>query len=351
MKRVIITVLVIAAILAGIIYILNKNKAKNIAVTEAAAVKNETVAVRVDTARQQSVNLSYVANGTFIPKQEVTVSAEAAGRVSRVLVDEGSRVSAGQTLAIVEGDKLNVSVANAQAVYDDAAANVQRFESAYATGGVTKQQLDQVKLQFETAKNNLRSAKLVAGDVTIKTSVSGIVNARKIEPGTYVNPGTAAFDIVNVSTLKLRVNVDEKNVAPLKVGQTVNVVVSVYSDKDVKGRITFIAPKSDGSLNFPVEIEVANPNNELRAGMYGTAYFGEKNSAHVLVIPRTAFVGSVSDNKVFVVKNGKAETAKVVSGRNFGDYIEVISGLQAGDQVIVSGQINVFDQTPITVIK
>src|SRR5690606_34855401 len=98
----------------------------------------------------------------------------------------------------------------------------------YATGGVTKQQLDQVKLQFETAKNNLRSAKLTAGDVTIKTSVSGIVNARKIEPGAYVNPGTAAFDIVNVSSLKLRVNVDEKNVAALKVGQSVNVSVSVY---------------------------------------------------------------------------------------------------------------------------
>jgi len=351
MKRAIITVLVVAAVLTGIIYILNKNKAKNQAVTEAAAVTNETVAVRVDTARVQAVDLSYIANGTLTPKQEVTVSAEASGRVVRVLVDEGSHVSAGQTLAVVEGDKLNVTVANAQAVYDDAAANVQRFESAFATGGVTKQQLDQVKLQFETAKNNLRSAKLTAGDVTIKTSVSGIVNARKIEPGAYVSPGTAAFDIVNVSTLKLRVNVDEKNVASLKVGQSVDVSVSVYPDKDIKGRITFIAPKSDGSLNFPVEIEVANPGNALRAGMYGTASFGGQTAADVLVVPRTAFVGSVSDNKVFLAKDGKAVAAEVVGGRTFGNYVEILSGLEAGDQVIISGQINVFDQTPITIIK
>ncbi len=351
MKRAIITVLVVAAVLAGIIYILNKNKAQNQAVTEAAAVTNETVAVRIDTARTQSVDLSYIANGTLMPKQEVTVSAEASGRVVKVLVDEGSRVSAGQVLAVVEGDKLNVSVANAQAVYDDAVANVQRFESAYATGGVTKQQLDQVKLQFETAKNNLRSANLTAGDVTIKTSVSGIVNARMIEPGTYVSPGTAAFEIVNVSSLKLRVNVDEKHVATLKVGQTVDVTLSVYPDKDIKGRITFIAPKSDGSLNFPVEIEVANPSNQLRAGMYGTASFGSQTAANVLVIPRMAFVGSVSDNKVFIAKDGKAIAADVVGGRNFGDYVEILSGLEAGDQVIISGQINVFDQTPITIIK
>lgn len=351
MKRGIITVLVIVAALAGIIYTLNKNKAQNEAEVVEAARTNATVAVRVDTARQQVMDLAYSANGTFIPKQEVTVSAEAAGRVVRVLVDDGSRVSAGQTLAVVEGDKLNVNVASAQAAYDDAAANVQRFESAYATGGVTKQQLDQIKLQYETSKNNLRSAKLVAGDVTIKTSVAGIVNSRKIEPGAYVNPGTPAFEIVNVSSLKLRVNVDEKNVASLRVGQTVDVSVSVYPDKQYSGKITFIAPKSDGGLNFPVEIEISNPNQELRAGMYGTANFGGSNTADVLVIPRTAFVGSVSDNRVFLTDGDKAVAATVVSGRNFGDYIEVISGLKAGDQVIVSGQINLFDQTPITVIK
>lgn len=351
MKRVIITIISVVVVLGGIVYLLKSNKKKNEEITAAAAVKNESVAVRVDTVSTQLVDLAYVANGTFMPKQEATVSAETSGRVVRVLVDEGASVSAGQVLAVVEGDKLNVNVANAQANYDNALQNVQRFESAFNTGGVTQQQLDQAKLQFENAKNNLHSAKLSAGDVTIKTSVSGIVNARKIEPGTYVSPGTAAFDIVNVSSVKLRVNVDEKNVAGLTVGQIVGVGVSVYPDKAYSGKITFIAPKSDGSLNFPVEIEVANSSNELRAGMYGTAKFGGEATANVLVVPRTAFLGSVSDNKIFVVKNGKAVSAKVSSGRNFGDYIEVLGGLNAGDQVIISGQINVFDQTPITIIK
>lgn len=351
MKRGIITVIIIAAALGGIFFILNRNKAKNEAVTQQAAKTNAYVAVRVDTARQESMDMVYSANGTFQPKQEVTVSAETPGRVVRVLVDEGSRVGAGQTLAVIEGDKLNVNVSNAQANYDNAQQNLQRFESAFKTGGVTQQQLDQARLQFETAKNNLRSSKLTAGDVTIKTSVSGIVNARKIEPGSYVNPGTPAFDIVNVSSLKLRVNVDEKNVASLAVGQSVEVAASVMSDKKYTGRITFIAPKSDGSLNFPVEIEVPNNGNDLRAGMYGTAHFGGNVAASVLVIPRTAFVGSVSDNKVFVAKNGKAVETEVVSGRTFGDNVEVLSGLNPGDQVIVSGQINLLNGTAIEIIK
>lgn len=352
MKRAIIIIIVIGLALAGIVYKLNKNKAEVAQETAIVAEKNAAVTVRIDTARTQSMNLAYQANGTFMPKQEVTVAAETGGRVVRVLVDEGSRVGVGQTLAIVEGDKLNVNVSNAQAAYDNARTNLQRYESALATGGVTQAQVDQMRLQFENAKNNLKSAKLTAGDVTIKTSVAGIVNARKIEPGAYVSPGTPAFDIVNVSTLKLRVNVDEKNVATLRVGQNVEVLASVYSDKKFSGRITFIAPKSDGSLNFPVEIEIANnPNNDLRAGMYGTAVFGGSGTANALVVPRTAFVGSISDNKVFILKNGKAIETKVQSGRSFGDLIEVISGLQAGDQVIISGQINLMDQTPVEVIK
>ena len=352
MKRTLITLIVIIAAGAGIYLILQKNKAKNDADTAAVAEKNAAVAVRIDTAENSNMSLEYLANGTFMPKQEVTVAAETGGRVVRVMVDEGSRVSAGQTLAIVEGDKLNVNVANAQAAYDNAQANLMRFENALSTGGVTQQQVDQARLQFESSKNNLKSAKLNAGDVTIKTSVSGIVNSRKIEPGAYVSPGTPAFDIVNVSTLKLRVNVDEKNVATLRVGQAVQVRVSVYSDKEFSGKITFIAPKSDGSLNFPVEIEIANnPNNELRAGMYGTAVFGAQGSSSVLVVPRTAFVGSISDNKVFVLKNGKAVESTVVAGRSFGDNIEVLSGLQAGDQVIISGQINLYNNSPVEVIK
>ena len=351
MKRGIITLLIIAASLGGIYFILNKNKEKNEAVTTEAAKSNAYVAVRVDSARVSATNLAYSANGTFQPKQEVIVSAEAAGRVVRVMVDEGSRVSAGSTLAVIEADKLDVGVSNAQANYENARQNLERYESAIKTGGITQMQLDQARLQYETAKNNLRSSKINVGDVTIKTSVAGIVNSRKIEPGSYVNPGTPAFEIVNVSTLKLRVNVDEKNVTSLAVGQSVDVVVSVQAEKSYTGKITFIAPKSDGSLNFPVEIELANPNNELRAGMYGTATFGAANSVDVLTIPRTAFVGSVSDNKVFVARNGKAIETKVVSGRNFGDKIEVLSGLSAGDLVITSGQVNLLDQTEIEIIK
>ncbi|WLD24368.1 efflux RND transporter periplasmic adaptor subunit [Flavobacterium dauae] len=352
MKKVIITGIVIIAALAGIMYVLNKNKANSEAQTAIVAQKNAAVAVRVETADFKNVNGEYVANGVFAPKQEVKISAETAGIVTKVLVKEGSFVSAGQTLAVIKADKQNVNVSNAQANYNNAKAEVERYQSAYATGGVTKQQLDQMKLQLINAKNNLQSAQITAGDVNIKASFSGIVNKKSVEPGAYANPGTELFEIVNVSTLKLKVKVDEKNVGSLKLGQSIKVESPVVADKEFTGKISFIAPKADESLNFPVELEIQNnAANDLKAGMYGNAYFGNSQMANVLIVPRTAFVGSVSSNQVFVYKEGKAVLTKVVSGRTFGDAIEVISGIEKGTKVITSGQINLANGTAVEIIK
>ena len=352
MKKVVITGIVVIAALAGIMYVLNKNKATADMQTQIVAEKNASVMVRVEPVEFKEVNGQYIANGVFMPKQDVKISTETPGVVSKVYVSEGSFVKAGQILAVVKSDKQNVGVSNAQAVFNNAKAEVARFESAYATGGVTKQQLDNIKLQLVNAKNNLENAKITASDVNITASFSGIVNKKNIEPGSYVNPGQEVFEIVNVSTLKLRVNVDEKNVGSLKIGQAVKVESPVLAGKSFTGKITFIAPKADASLNFPVDLEIQNnPDNELRAGMYGNAYFGDSQMANVLVVSRNAFVGSVSSNEVYVYRDGKAYLTKVTIGRTYGDFVEVTSGLKAGEQVIVSGQINLVNETVVEIIK
>jgi RND family efflux transporter MFP subunit len=161
------------------------------------------------------------------------------------------------------------------------------------------------------------------------------------------------FELVNVSKLKLAITVNETQVANLKIGDKVEVKASVFPDLTFGGTVTFIAPKADASLNFPVEIEVAsNPGNKLKAGMYGTAIFRSGNTAPAMMIPRSAFVGSVSANQVFVVENGNtARLRNVIAGRVIGDKVEVLQGLNEGENIITSGQINLADGSKITPIK
>ena len=355
MKKIIITIVVIVGALALIGYVLTKNKEENKAKTDIVAEKNAAVSVKVTPVKTEEVSLDFVANGNFQPIQELTFSAEKSGKVISVLVKEGDYVRVGQTLLTMRGDVINVNAQQAQAVYANAKSDYARYENAFKTGGVTKQQLDQAKLALTNAQSNLTQANINVGDTRVKAPISGFINKKHIEPGSILTgmPATPLFDIVNVSKLKLVVTVNENQVASLKKGNTVNITASVYPDKTFSGKITFIASKADESLNFPVEIEITNnSNNDLKAGMYGTANFASnQQKQNLMVVPRNAFVGSVSSNQIFVAQNGVAKLRKVTAGRILGDQVEIINGLSDGETVITTGQINLQDGNTVEIIK
>jgi RND family efflux transporter MFP subunit len=355
MKKIIITIVVIVASLGLVAYLLMSNKKENEAKTAIVAEKNAAVSVKIDTVKTEEISLDFVSNGNFEPIQELTFSAEKSGKVVKVLVKEGDYVTLGQTLAIVRSDVINVTAETANATYQNAAADYSRYENAYKTGGVTKQQLDQAKLALVNAKSNLTQANINVGDTRIKAPINGFINKKYIEPGSILTgmPATELFDIVNVSKLKLKVTVSESQVVRLKVGNTINVSASIYPDKKFSGKITFIAYKADESLNFPVEIEITNnTSKDLKAGMYGTAEFASnQQNQSMMVVPRNAFVGSVSSNQIFVVDNGIAKLKKVTAGRILGEKVEILNGLSNGEQVIVTGQINLQDGNKVEIIK
>lgn len=353
MKKIIITIGLIVATLAIITYTLINNKKENEAKTAIVAEKNASVSVKVGTVKTEDVSLDFFANGNFEPLQELKFSAEKPGRVVRVLVKEGDNVRIGQTLAVIRSEQISSDLQTAQASYQNAQADYNRFENAYKTGGVTKQQLDQAKLGLVTSRSRLQQAKVNIGDTNIKATINGIVNKRYIEPGSVLGAATPMFDLVNVSKLKLKVTVNESQVASLKVGNIVQVSASVYPDTKFSGKITFIAPMADSSLNFPVEIEIANnSSNDLKAGMYGTAQFSSNQQRQsLMIVPRNAFVGSVSTNQIFVAENGVAKLKTVTAGRILGDKVEIINGLSEGETVIITGQINLQDGSKVDIIK
>ncbi len=354
--RIILTVIIVGALLVWGGMTLVNNKKKSEEETKIVAEVNESVAVNVDQVKFENIATDYLANGTFEPFQQMVFPSEIGGKVLKVMVDEGSYVRVGQTLAVIRGDSQSVDLTAAQAVYQNAVVDNQRYENALQTGGVTQQQVDQSRLNLKNAKAQLDHAKIKVGDTNVRATISGIVNVRYIEPGSYVSPGTEMFEIVNVSSLKLRVEVNENQIINLRVGDNIKVKASVYPDKEFVGKVTFIAPKASSSLNFPVEIQVSNSaGNELKAGMYGTALFSsskdETQSKPVLVVPREAFVGGLNSNEVFVVKDSIAKLVKITSGRNFGGKIEVIDGLNDGETVVTSGQINLTDGAKVSIIK
>lgn len=350
--KIIVTIVVIIVSLGAIAKVLSNNKKKSEEKTKIVAQTNASISVRIDTVKRAVPDLDVIANGNFAPAQELKLSSEKAGRVVNVLVDEGSYVHKGQSVATIRVDQLSVDLHNAEANYQSAQTDLERYENAFKTGGVTQQQLDNARLKVQNEKTKLEQSKINLGDANIRATISGIVNKRHIEPGSVVASGTALFDIVNVSTLKLNVTVNEAQIPYLSVGKQVQVKASVFPEKTFTGKINFIAPKADEALNFPVEITITNNTaNQLRAGMYGTAVFDFPNQSSVIIIPRTAFVGSVNSKQVFVAEGDVAKLKTVTPGRVLGEKVEVLNGLTEGAFVITSGQINLVDGSKVSIIR
>lgn len=346
--------IIVAAVLVGLfVYKITSNKEEQETKVAEVAKQVDKINVNVVTAGRSNIDTDYTANGTFIPKAETNISSEIAGRVISVLVREGSQVGAGQVVATIKKDAIDVDLTQAQNSLQNAVIDNQRYENAFKTGGVTKQQLDNSRLQLKNAQAAVRAQGIRVNNATVRAGIGGTVNKRMIEPGAIVSPGTPMFEIVNINTLKLSVLVDESQIGRIQLGQTVKINVNVLPDDSFAGKITFIAPKSDASLNFPVEIEITN-NGQLKAGMYASAIFKTNHGAatqNMLTIPAEAFVNGVSSGQLFIVNNGTAKMIKVSVGKVYGDKVEILSGLNGGEQIITSGQINLSDGSKINIVK
>ncbi len=354
LTRLLLTIVILCGAFALIASVLTNNKKKNDAKTDVVALGNTNgIAVRIAPVQADSLSTGITANGRFEAKTQIDLSSKSGGRISEILVEEGSVVRTGQVLAVIDADDLSVEVNSAEVNYQNALKDKQRYENAFATGGVTRQQLDQAMLALNNAKARVSSAKIKVSDATVRSSINGIVNKKYIEAGSVVAPGSKMFEVVDISKIVLRVNITEGQVAALQTGDHVKITASAWPDKSFDGRVRFIAARADETLHFPIEIEIgSNPGYAIKAGMYGTAVFSFPGSKPVIQVPRTAFVGSISSNQVYVMSpDSTAALRKVVAGRVTGDKVEVLDGLKESEQVIISGQVNLSDGAQVNVIR
>jgi RND family efflux transporter MFP subunit len=126
----------------------------------------------------------------------------------------------------------------------------------------------------------------------------------------------------------------------------------VYPGVTYKGNVTSISPQGSNAHTYPVEIHIANSsNNPLKAGTYMNVSVDLGKSGKALMIPRDAIVSSVKDPSVYLIKGETVQLVKISTGRDYNSFIEVISGISEGDQVVINGQINLIDGAKISIIK
>jgi len=320
-----------------------------------AKAKNDKInayPVTVSTVEEKKVSNNLDLIGTIEGENDVQVVSEAQGKVTGIYTNVGDYKTAGSLIAQLD-DELKKSVyESAEVNFEKSKKDFERYEALYNNKSVSDVQYEQAKLGFYNAQSQYVAAKKDYEDTKITAPISGIITARNIDMGTYVNKNTAVANIVDISKLKVKVGVAEKDVFSLKKGDKVVVTTSVYPGVEFLGVISTISDKGDQAHNYPVEISLNNSKEHpLKSGMFGNVTFKERSDESRLVVSRDALVGSIKNPQVFVVENGVVHLRNITIGNVYDTNLEVMGGLKSGDKVVVNGQNNLDDNTAIYVIN
>jgi RND family efflux transporter MFP subunit len=345
--------------------------------------------VKTELVRQEPVHRAVEVVGTLAAEDEVTVSSQVEGVVSRILADMGDRVQAGQVLAELDREKLQYSLdqekaalARALAIYgasepgqlpaidetpdvQKAAAELQQAKQAYARADelhrrqlIPKQQLDDADAMlrakqavYDAARHNARNlradidasnARMKLADRQLRDGVirapfDGYVQQRRVSLGELVKAQMPVMSVVRMDPLKVTAEIPERLAPWIKVGQPVQIQVDAYPDRTIEGSVSRISPAVNAQTRaFPFEARVPNRDVLLKPGAFARVRIATAKVDQVITLPFEALQYRYGVNRVFVVQADRLAARELKVGDRLGDRIEVLDGVRPGEAVALT---------------
>jgi RND family efflux transporter MFP subunit len=307
-------------------------------------------------------------SGNLMPQTRVGVTAKLPGTLSRVAVEIGDRVRAGQVVATLDRREIDAQVDAAAAAVNVARAGLESAEAALANaaleldrarnlfdkGAVPRQRLDSAdtarrasaaqrdlaSASLAQAEAALRRAREIQRDATLTSPIAGVVVERNYDAGSLVSPGDKPVVVVaDLSTMKLQAGVSELDAGRLRVGMPARVSVQARPGEVVDGTVATIAPEVDPrNRHFAIEVRTANPGGALLSGMYGVASIPLQRASAVLAVPREAVVTRGGTRVALRIVDGTVSEVPVREGLANATHVEIAGGLQAGDTIVADAR-------------
>ena len=322
----------------------------------------ETVQARVVESRLEQAPVNVSVTGTLHARETAVLQAQVMGRVQQVLVHEGDTVKAGQTLVVLDDSTLRASAAQADAAVkaagnqvsaaesnaDLAASTLARYKQLQAEKSVSPQELDEVTrraegeaAQVDALKAQENSAKAQAGGARamleytrVRAPFAGVITARMVDPGAMAAPGVPLLQVDSTGPLQLDAAVDESVIGAVHMGMKIPLHMASVSSGAMTGTVAQIVPAADpASHSFLVKMDLA-PSRELRAGMYGTAEIAT-GTRQAILAPSSSVVMRGSLACAYALDgNGIAQLRYLTLGSTQGKFVEILSGISAGERLV-----------------
>ena len=344
-KRMFLMLVVTAAVIALLGFV--KFRQIQAAVGQAAAFQPPPEAVTTVVAQQEEWPATLSAIGTVAPVQGVTVSADLPGPVERIAFDSGTSVRAGEVLVQLDIRQERARLAAVEAQRELARLNFERMKDLLSQRVISQSEYDRAMAEQKQTDAQVAEIKAAIERKTIRAPFSGILGIRQVNLGQYLAAGDAVVPLQSLNPIYVNFGVPQQQAPRVRIGRTVRITTEEGGGIDVTGRVTAINSVVDeATRNVQVQATLANPGGRLRPGMFVEAEVREDESRTVIALPAPAVSYAPYGDSVFVVTDLKDANGRAYRGvrQQFvklggarGDQIAVISGIQAGDEVVTSG--------------
>jgi len=357
-KRMLLMLAVVLALVAGLGFV--KYHQIQAAIAMGASFEPPPSAVTTVVAKQAFWPSKLSLIGTAAAIQGVTVSADLPGTVDKIHFESGRAVKAGEVLVELDTRQERAQLAQTEADWNLAKINYGREQQLVSQGVVPRQEFDNAEAQLRSTEAHVGEIKATIERKTIRAPFSGILGIRQINLGQYLAAGQAIVPLQSLNPIYVNFGVPQQQAANVKIGRELHVTSEDLRGIEFNGRVTAIDSVVDESTrNITVQATLSNPGNRLRPGMYVQVAVGVGASQDVIALPASAInyapygdsvyvVGDLKDPKTGKTYKGVRQQFVKVSGSR-GDQVAVISGVNAGDEVVTSGVFKLRNGAPVQV--
>lgn len=291
--------------------------------------------------------------GDLLGIKQVDLTAKVAGFIKSLYADRGDYVKRGQLLAVLTYPEQEKAYRQAKANFELAAANYERYRRLLQEHVISQQDYDTALANYKSTRETYREQEELYNYRFIRAPFSGYIIQRNYDPGHLVYPGMSQsplFVLADSHKVRIFVYVPEEDVGRLKVGSRAEIKTDAYPEKTFAGEVTRIAQGLDPTTRtMQTEIDLANPENLLKPGMFARVTLNLFNEYDVLTLVPTAVMHSDEGSFVYTVRDGRAHKTPVKTGLEESDAVEIVSGLNGDEEVVVSGAELLDDGSPLRV--
>lgn len=344
---IILIVLVAALLIAKFVFFPAETQKEN----SGKSGKDQVVNVTAFYIQIQKLNNEVYASGTILANEEVQLQTELSGKIVQLNFKEGGQVSKGQLLVKINDTDLQAQFKKLQLQSNLANEKLKRQEQLLAIKGISQEEFDIAKNQFDVIKADLDNATAQISKTEIRAPFNGIIGLKNVSEGAYVSPATIIATIQQIDPVKVDFSVSEKYASLVKKGDKVSFSVQ-GSDKKRYAEVMAIEPRIDmATRSLHIRAISANTKEDIYPGAFARVELALADIDSAIMIPTESIVPELKGQKVYRVKNGKAEPVKVITGLRTDKYIQITDGLLAGDTVITSGLMQLKPNGAVKVIE